>query len=361
MPGRPAILVACVASACGILTGCSGRVAPESVSPIIAPTLTPQQSGTTSRLQAVSPVNERVVWASGAGGTFVVTTDGGSSWRAGVVPGTDSLEFRDVQGVSDRVAYLMSAGNGAASRIYRTDDGGTTWTRQFLNPDPDAFYDCFAFWDGKRGIAMSDAVKGVFPALRTPDGTNWENIGTRLPAAQQGEGAFAASGTCVATQGDRLGWIATGAAARSRVLRTTDGGDSWAAFPHPLIQGTATSGAFTIAFRDSRHGFLGGGEIAADTAFSDNVAVSSDGGQTWTLRTRSPFSGAIYGSSYIPGSGPAVVITGPKGAAWSSDEGTTWSLLEGVRDYWAVAFANAGAGWLVGTQGRILKVSFPAP
>ena len=52
-----------------------------------APTLTPQRSGTTNRLQAVSPVSARVVWASGVGGTFTVTTDGGATWRAGVVPG----------------------------------------------------------------------------------------------------------------------------------------------------------------------------------------------------------------------------------------------------------------------------------
>jgi len=53
-----------------------------------------------------------------------------------------------------------------------------------------------------------------------------------------------------------------------------------------------------------------------------------------------------------------VVATGPGGAAWSPDEGDTWNLLDGVVDYWAVAFANAQAGWFVGTDGRILKISF---
>ena len=74
------------------------------------PTLTPQQSGTTQLLIAVSPVNSRVVWAAGTGGTYVVTTDGGSTWKSAVVPGAESLQFRDVQGVSDQVAYLMSIG-----------------------------------------------------------------------------------------------------------------------------------------------------------------------------------------------------------------------------------------------------------
>jgi photosystem II stability/assembly factor-like uncharacterized protein len=51
------------------------------------PTLTPQNSGTTNGLISVWPVNPQVVWASGRAGTFTVTTDGGQTWRAGVVPG----------------------------------------------------------------------------------------------------------------------------------------------------------------------------------------------------------------------------------------------------------------------------------
>jgi len=37
------------------------------------PKLTPQVSGTTQLLIAVSPVNSRVVWAAGTGGTYVDT------------------------------------------------------------------------------------------------------------------------------------------------------------------------------------------------------------------------------------------------------------------------------------------------
>ena len=92
-----------------------------------APTLTPQNSGTTATLIGLSPVNSHVVWASGTGGTFVVTTDGGNHWHAGVVPGAETLQFRDVQGISDKVAYLLSIGSGTDSRIYKTTDGGATW------------------------------------------------------------------------------------------------------------------------------------------------------------------------------------------------------------------------------------------
>src|SRR3989454_3133214 len=326
---------------------------------VSSPTLTPQQSGTTNRLQAISPVSPRVVWASGVGGTYAVTTDGGAHWRAGIVPGAETLQFRDVEGVSETVAYLMSAGSGTASRIYKTEDGGVSWSLQFQNQDPHAFYDCFAFWSPKHGLTMSDAVNGRFPVIRTLDGVTWQDIGDRLPVAQSGEAAFAASGTCITAQGGKRAWIATGAAAQARILATTDGGETWAAYDTPIVQGTPSSGGLSVDFRDPLHGILGGGELAAPGAFADDVARSSDGGKTWRLTSRVPFAGAVFGLSYVRGLAQTTVgATGPGGAAWSPDEGDTWFSLPGVANYWAVAFASPQAGWLVGTQGRILKVSF---
>ena len=85
--------------------------------------LTEQESGTRVLLQAISPVDDQIVWVSGHGGTFVRTTDGGLNWSARVVPGADTLQFRDVEAFDARTAYLLSSGSGSLSRIYRTDDG----------------------------------------------------------------------------------------------------------------------------------------------------------------------------------------------------------------------------------------------
>lgn len=324
------------------------------------PVLTPQNSGTTNRLMAVSPVNQKVVWASGSGGTFTVTTDGGDTWRSGVVPGAEALQFRDVEAVSATEAYLLSIGTGADSRIYKTVDGGAIWTLQFQASNPASFYDCFAFWNSKRGLVMGDAVDGRLPVLRTTDGgATWEDIGDNLPPAQAGEAAFASSGTCVTTQGGKRAWIITGGAAESRVLATTDGGDTWTSYSTPIVQGTPASGGFSIDFRTPNNGILAGGDLERADQILNNVARTSDGGQTWELATSTPFPGAVYGLSYVSNAGlKGVVATGPAGAAWSPDEGGTWNLLPGVQDYWAVAFATPRAGWLVGTGGRILKISF---
>ena len=63
------------------------------------PTLTPQSSGTDQLLQAVSAVDDSVVWVSGHGGSYARTTDGGTTWEAGMVPDADTLQFRDVHAV----------------------------------------------------------------------------------------------------------------------------------------------------------------------------------------------------------------------------------------------------------------------
>jgi photosystem II stability/assembly factor-like uncharacterized protein len=340
----------------------------ETHSKIHQPTLTPQNSGTTQGLISVSPVNPRVVWASGRGGTFVVTTDGGATWKAAVVPGAEALQFRDVQGVSEKVAYLQSIGDNPTDfRIYKTVDGGATWTMQFQNQNPGAFYDCFAFWTPKRGISHSDSVNGVFPDLRITDGSTWQDISGNMPPALPGEFSFASSGTCVATQGAMNAWIATGGATTARILATTDGGDTWNAFDTPLVS-SPSAGAFTVAFRDPLHGIVGGGDLDPADPNNASTATSNDGGQTWKLTNPTPVTGAIFGLGYVgrafgvqeaEDGGRAVVITANAGgAAWSPDEGNTWFTLPGVTGFWAVAFASPEAGWLVGTDGRILKISF---
>jgi photosystem II stability/assembly factor-like uncharacterized protein len=323
----------------------------------LAPALEPQASGTTALLIAVSPVDADTVWVSGARGTWARTSDGGASWRAGVVPGADSIQFRDVHALDAHTAWLLSIGNGPASRIYRTDDGGDTWALQFTNADSAAFFDCFGFWDPRNGIAFSDSHDGRFTLIRTEDGATWTAIPAGdLPPANAGEGGFASSGTCLIALGDSTAWIGTGASeAGPRVLRTTDRGRTWSAAPAPLPAG-GSAGITTLAFRDARNGMALGGNISEPDSLTDNVAITRDGGVTWTLASRPPFSGAVYGSSWVPGAPvPALVAVGPKGLALTTDEALTWTPLDTL-NHWGVAFAAPDAGWAVGPGGRITRI-----
>lgn len=341
-----------------MLAGCLHSATPEleraSTSP---PVLAAQRSGTTALLQAVSAPSERVAWVSGHRGTYAITTDGGESWRAAVVPDADSLQFRDVYALDERTAWLLAAGDGDRSRIYHTANGGQTWALQFRNSDPRAFFDCLDFWDARRGLAFSDAVDGHFVILTTNDaGRHWARVPDEaLPAARPGEGAFAASGTCVMTGARGRAWISTGnAPPESRILYTGDYGRSWSVFLTPLSAGEGV-GAAGLAFRDTLHGVAVGGPVGRPNERGDRTAVTGDGGRTWTLGGRPAMAGPVYGAAYVPRT-PALVAVGPGGMDWSTDDALAWNRLDTLA-YWSVGFSRTGrAGWAVGPSGRITKI-----
>ena len=334
-------------SGCGGIAGTSGSVLP--------PRLADQESGVGALLIAAHAVDEDVVWASGAGGTVVKTVDGGATWRPVPVttPGADTLQFRDVVALDSMTAWALSIGPGASSTIVKTTDGGASWRTVFVNDEPEGFYDCLSFWDAERGVLYGDSVDGALRVRTTADGGETWTLAAGLPPAAEGEGGFAASGTCVATRGDDRAWIGTGNASPARVLRTTDGGATWSASPVPLVAGEA-AGVASVAFRDDRTGVALGGNIGDANAFADAVAITSDGGATWALGGRLPFAGAAYGAAYVPGTG-ALLAVGPGGVGLSRDDGRTWVLVDD-RTFWGVAAASASAAWVVGPEGRVVRV-----
>ncbi|HEX9894082.1 MAG TPA: hypothetical protein VGA78_09150 [Gemmatimonadales bacterium] len=333
-----------------------GMLLPASLS-AQAPVLTDQSLRSQVRFQAVSPVNPKVVWVSGTGGTWARTQDGGNSWLSGKVPGADSLEFRDVHAAGADTAWLLAAGEGDKSRIYRTTNGGATWSAQFLNTDKRAFFDCLAFWDPRRGLAISDAVEKQFLLLRTEDGgATWNRV-TGLPPAAEGEGLFAASGTCLIVLPEGRAWFGTGAARTARIGRSTDYGLTWSIAPTPIVQNTTSSGVTSVAFFDAQRGLSVGGDLNVTNEATVNVAISEDGGATWARGGALPFPGPAYGAAVVPGRRLTAVAVGPGGAAWTSDGGVSWQLLN-RDDSWSVGFAADGTGWMVGPRGRIVRVEF---
>src|SRR5262245_21530800 len=103
-----------------------------------------QAVDTTSDLRGLCVVSPDVAWVSGTMGTYARTTDRGKTWAVGVVPGAEKLDFRAVKAFGAATAYLLSAGPGDASRIYKTTDGGKSWVMQFRCADPAGFFDAIA-------------------------------------------------------------------------------------------------------------------------------------------------------------------------------------------------------------------------
>ena len=323
----------------------------------LVPRWTVQTGGVTHRLRGVSAVSEQVAWASGAGSTVLRTTDGGLTWQKFIVS-SNTLDFRDIDAIDAQTVYVMSIGNGPASCIYKTTDAGTTWKLQFRNDDEKAFLDAMSFWDANHGIAFGDSVDKQFYILTTADGgRTWSRVpATNLPPAQVNEGAFAASGTNIAVFGKSHAWIGTGAAAKSRVLRTSDGGRTWQVADTPLASGPS-SGIFSIAFRDAKHGVIAGGDYKKEQEAVDNLAVTSDGGITWTLvKGLSGFRSVV---AYVPGmKTPALIAVGPSGGDYSLDDGRTWTAIDGP-GFDTFSFARGKQlGWGAGAGGKLGRLTF---
>ncbi len=323
---------------------------------VTLPLWTPQTSGVAASLRGVSAVNERVAWASGSGSTVLRTTDGGASWtKLAVTP--DRVDFRDIDAIDERTAYVLSIGAGATSRVYKTTDAGEHWDLQLANQDPKVFLDAMSFWDATHGIAVSDTIDGQFVIFMTDDGQTWNRIPPdRLPPAQANEGFFAASGTNIAVRGKDDVWIGTGAAAKARVLRSSDHGRAWKIADTPLLSGSK-SGIYSIAFRDTRHGVIVGGTYDKEAEALDNVATTDDGGATWTLVREHGLSGFRSVVTYLRDRPTASLIAvGPSGSDLSNDDGRTWTPMPGPGFHTFSIAPGTSVGWGAGSQGRIAKL-----
>jgi photosystem II stability/assembly factor-like uncharacterized protein len=268
---------------------------------------------TSENLRGVSAVSRQVAWVSGTHGTYLRTTDG-NIWTPDQVPGAEALDFRAAVAFSADEAFLMSAGSGEQSRIYHTVDAGRHWDLQFTNKNPKGFFDSMVFWDSTHGVVLGDPIadeagKLKFELLMTSDGKTWSSITANLPPAIEGEGAFAASNSCIAVlpaQGDSVAgsdsnlWFATGGKA-ARVFHSADRGKTWQVSETPIAHGPDSAGIFSIAFRDATHGILAGGDYKHPDEDGPNLASTNDGGKTWTLSAIHPqayFSDVAYDRKY---------------------------------------------------------------
>jgi photosystem II stability/assembly factor-like uncharacterized protein len=310
-----------------------------------------QNVDTKASLRGLSVVNQNVVWASGTGGTFLKTVDGGKSWTVGKVPDAEKLDFRDVEAFDANTAYLLSIGNGETSRIYKTIDGGKTWEKQFQATDKDIFLDAFAFFDKDNGIAMGDPIKGYYYLLRTTNGgKNWYPISNEKQfPAKNGEAAFAASGTCIITQGKKNVFLISGGNA-ARVFRSNSFGNAWYVADSPIVSGTAGSGIFSIAMFDAMNGVIVGGNYEKPNEINNNLAFTKDGGKTWTLAKG--LNGYRSGVAYVDKK--TLVAVGSSGSDISKDGGKTWTNLDKA-NYNAVQAKGKNAIWAVGAGGLVSK------
>lgn len=317
--------------------------------------LTELVSPTTASLRGLSVVSDSVAWASGSGGTVLRTVNGGASWTLIPVPDAETLDFRDVQAFDDQTALLMTAGTPA--RFYRTADGGATWQITYETTAAEAFFDGMAFWDARRGVAMSDPVDGHFLLLRTEDGgRSWQEVPEdQIAEPLEDEAGFAASGTAIAVAPGGMAGFGT---SKARILRSEDWGHTWQAVNVPVRSGAPSQGVFSIAFWGDRgRGVLTGGDYAADSLRTATAAYTTDGGKSWLPAAVMPhgFCSAVTGHPLISDEWLAV---GTAGCSHSYDGGITWTAISDTGFHTVQSAAGTNIAFSTGSGGRLARWIF---
>lgn len=316
------------------------------------PYWTTQSSGVKTSIRGASAVSENVCWL-GTMGKILRTLDGGETWETLLIPGADSLEFRDLEAIDENICVAMSSGTGSDSRIYKTSDGGKTWATVKENQHPQGFYNGMAFWDDKIGLLAGDPVAGVPYLLKTVDGgESWLEISAgKIPLFKEGEFGFAASGTHIVTQGDSSVYFGTGGSV-ARIFYSKDQGNTWAVVNTPMIAGEASQGIFSVDFKDSDFGIAVGGDYSKETEGIDNVILSRNGGKTWQLSE----SAKLDYRSCIKFGEDFIIVTGPSGTNISYDAGVSFEKI-GEKGFHTLGLSHDGKTvWAAGAGGLVAKL-----
>src|SRR5713226_3424209 len=257
-----------------------------------------QTSGIDTNLRGVSVaempdakgVPMPVVWASGSNGVILKSIDEGKTWKRSHVAGGEALDFRGIIAFNATTAYVMSSGEGEKSRIYKTTDGGQDWSLQYTDKRKEFFLDTIACLSETRCYALGDPIDGKFLLLSTTDGEHWNPLPNEsMPASLPGEGAFAASNTCMLLSGEEI-YFGTGGPA-ARVFHSLDTGHTWSVVETPIAHAKTSSGIFSLAHR---HGDAAATVVVVGGDYQDLkgaaavAAFSTDEGKTWKLSKRQP-------------------------------------------------------------------------
>lgn len=282
-------------------------------------------------LRGLSVFNSKIVWVSGSKGTVGRTIDGGETWQWIYVDGYEKRDFRDVEAFGKDTAIIMAVAEPAC--ILKTVNGGKTWKTVYENKNKGMFLDAMDFYNEKKGIVIGDPIDGKFFIAVTADGGNtWLEVPNGGGIADSTEACFASSGTNIRLLQDRFVFVSGGGS--SNLIFNKRGNDVFDdlfgdpkrlvnKIKLPIIQGTSSTGANSIATKDSLTYIVVGGDFTNDTQ-GPNCAYTFDGGKTWSFPKNGPkgYKSCVeylYEETWI--------CCGLTGVDITTDGGKTWNHI----------------------------------
>jgi hypothetical protein len=304
--------------------------------------------GTKVSLRGLSVVNNKTVWVSGSSGTVGKSTDGGANWTWMTVKGFEKTDFRDIEAFSSTTAIIM--GISEPAYILKTVDGGETWKTVFMNNAKGMFLDAMEFWNENSGIVIGDPINNKMFIARTFDGGNtWINIPEQnKPGVDSGEACFASSGTNIRALNKAEAVFITGGLKSRMFIRDKK-------IDMPILQGKETTGANSVAVKNSKTLIVVGGDFNTKDSTDKNCFITTDGGKTFYAPQVPPHG---YRSCVEYLGKKKWISCGLNGVDYSTDNGTTWNWI-GKQGYHVCRKAIHGdAVFFAGSDGRIGKLEF---
>ncbi|MCY7409537.1 MAG: T9SS type A sorting domain-containing protein [Chitinophagales bacterium] len=294
-------------------------------------------------------VDQNIAWASGYDGSgnaviaqdFTRTLDGGDSWQAGSISSAPSdYEWSCLAAVDKNTAWaaLYNSTTNVGGGVYKTADGGSTWTEQgagsiFIGAT--SFPDVIYFWDENIGVVVGDPVNNEYEIYTTSDGgLNWKPVDVaNIPAPLTGEYAYT---RMLGVGKDGVIWFGTN---KGRVYKSKDKGFTWGVYQ------SLASDVQALAVKDVNTSWV---------RRTTKMYQTNDGGTTWSQVL--PASGHFFKNAiaYVPYTVNTLVSTGSNfstgdyGSSYSLDGGLNWVTIDSAIQHLSVSFYNNVVGWAGG-------------
>lgn len=268
-------------------------------------------------------------------------------WRplASAINNIDNQRFDDIFFINDNVGW---AANGAYAAVYKTTDGGATWTTQVTEQSlgGNYYFRNIEFID--ENVGFLGTLNNLF--LKTTDGgTNWIPVTNvpNNPAAICGLDAVGASTIfgCGAYFSPAF------------LIKSTDGGATWT---YKDMNALATA-LVEVQFVDESLGYAAGADSNGGV-----ILKTLDGGENWTSIYNSNIPGEYVWKLQVLASNSNVVFGSVEANApnngrmiRSLDAGVTWINKEvPFTSVQAVGFLTENHGWMGGYTST-LGTNFP--
>ncbi len=316
--------------------------------------------------------NSNYFFAVGENGTIIkinVNTNETIKISPNFIQGTENKWIKDILFTSQTNGFFVGGTLYSKGFIYKTSDGGNTWTKVYDSPNN--ALNAIHFIDNNYGF-----VVGEKSILKTTDGGNtWINTANNLNQRfygvyfiNQNHGFVVGySGAIETTDGGNT-WTPlnftqgsiynvrflnanTGfmAGENGKLYKTTNGGNTWA-----TITVDSIDYLYDVYFTDENNGVVSG----AYSIYQGKIYKTSDGGQTWTTVLTSP-GPRFYKFSFVGNNGYAVgdmgtfIKTTDGGYTWTD----VWDLNPTHNNLSSCYFLSSNVGFIVGERGSIIKTN----